>query len=175
MRIVKGSTVMTRTTLKMATFMLATAIRPTQDQPNSTSDNVRQWSDSPTGPTGPTVPTVPTVRQCPTVPDRAHRPCHSDKGPTVRQLPDSCPTVVRQLSDSSNPTVPDSVRQFRQFVRQLRQFRQPGLNSPDRSDHPCTDCPPVHGLPICTRIDLYVHIETLIRQSVRTQPHSRHR
>ena len=45
---------MTRTTLKMATFMLATAIRPTQDQPNSTSDNVRQWSDS---------PTVPTVRQ----------------------------------------------------------------------------------------------------------------
>ena len=109
MRIVKGSTVMTRTTLKMATFMLATAIRPTQDQPNSTSDNVRQWSDSPTGPTGPTAPTVPTVRQCPTVPDRAHRPCHSDKGPTVRQLPDSCPTVVRQFQPDSArqcPTVP---------------------------------------------------------------------
>ena len=172
---------MTRTTLKMATFMLATAIRPTQDQPNSTSDNVRQWSDSPTGPTGPTgptVPTVPTVRQCPTVPDRAHRPCHSDKGPTVRQLPDSCPTVVRQLSDSC-PTV---VRQFQpDSARQCPTVPTVCPTAPTvptaRAQQPGPERPPVHGLPTRTRTAHpytdrpLVHIETLIRQSVRTQPY----
>ena len=108
MRIVKGSTVMTRTTLKMATFFLATAIRPTQDQPNSTSDNVRQWSDSPTVPTVRQFRQFRQFRQCPTVPDRGQVWCQTD----------SCPTVIRQSDRSDSPTVrqcptvPDSSDSF---------------------------------------------------------------
>ena len=119
MRIVKGSTVMTRTTLKMATFMLATAIQPTQDQPNSMSDNVRQWSDSPTVPT---VRQFRQFRQCPTVPDRARARCQTD----------SCPTVIRQSGSSDSPTVrqcstvPDSlsgtVGHCRMYCRNCRVY-----------------------------------------------------
>ena len=105
MLIVNGSTVMTRNALTMATFMLATAIRPTQDQPNSTSDNVRQWSDSPTVPT---VRQFRQFRQWPTVPDRGQAWCQTD----------SCPTVIRQSDRSDSPTVrqcptvPDSSDSF---------------------------------------------------------------
>ena len=85
---------------------------------------VRQLSDS-----------CPTVRQwIPTVSESVRQPSDSQDGARAPSQSDS-PTVVRQSSDSCptvGPTVTsDSVRQcptVRQFVRQFRQFRQPGLS-----------------------------------------------
>ena len=112
MRIVKGSTGMTRTTHKMATFMLATAIQPTQDQPNSMSDNVRQWSDRPTVPTVRQLRQFRQFRQCPTGAKCGARPTvarqlsDSPTGPTVRQSDSArqCPTVP--TVSPTAPTVP---------------------------------------------------------------------
>ena len=84
---------MTRTTLKMATFMLATAIRPTQDQPNSTSDNVRQWSDSPTVPT---VRQFRQFRQYSTVLDRSGALCLSENLDSSLTVSDSTLDSTRQ-------------------------------------------------------------------------------
>ena len=150
MLIVKGSTVMTRNTLKMATFMLATAIQPTQDQPNSTSDNVRQWSDSPTVPWS-QVGLPLCVRQASTYP--RYPRCILDvpstlDGPSTNPRPtlDVSSTHPRRILDATLdvPSTLDPRRSMQTHIVTARLSLDVTLDVPSTNPRRTLDAPSTH-------------------------------